>query len=107
CVRVERCIDPFSGSGTTALACQFLGIDPTFIEVNPYLADLAEAKVSAYDVSSVTRDFSKLVRKANAVSRMAKLVFRDAPPTLVEPGQNGRWIFDRGVAERLASYHVA
>ena len=33
---VTRCLDPFGGSGTTALACQFLGVAPTTIEVNPY-----------------------------------------------------------------------
>lgn len=106
-VRVERCIDPFSGSGTTALACQFLGIHPTFVEVNPYLADLAEAKVATYDVASITRDFSKLVREANKVVKAAKATFRNAPPTLVEPGHNGRWIFDKKIAERLASFRVA
>ena len=25
-IPVRRCLDPFGGSGTTALACQFLGI---------------------------------------------------------------------------------
>ena len=43
---VETCIDPFAGSGTTPLACQFLGVAPTAIEVNPYLADLIEAKLT-------------------------------------------------------------
>lgn len=81
-IAVKRCIDPFSGSGTTALACQFLGIHPTFIEVNPYLADLAEAKVSTYDVPTLTRDFSKLVRKANCISRAAKAVFNGLPPSV-------------------------
>src|SRR4051794_21177051 len=38
-------LDPFSGSGTTALTAQFLGITPTAIEVNPFLADLTEAKL--------------------------------------------------------------
>ena len=27
-VPVQRCIDPFGGSGTTGLACQFLGVHP-------------------------------------------------------------------------------
>lgn len=39
------CVDPFGGSGTTALTCQFLGVRPTTIEVNPFLADLIEAKL--------------------------------------------------------------
>jgi len=34
-VKVRRCLDPFSGSGTTALAAQFLGVEPIAIEVNP------------------------------------------------------------------------
>ena len=37
---IFSCIDPFGGSETTALACQFLGAAPTTIELNPYLADL-------------------------------------------------------------------
>src|SRR5690348_3690978 len=45
---VLNAIDPFGGSGTTALACQFLGVYPTTIEVNPFLADLIEAKLWTY-----------------------------------------------------------
>ncbi len=45
-IPVVRCVDPFGGSGTTALACQFLGVYPTIIEVNPFLADLIEAKLT-------------------------------------------------------------
>jgi hypothetical protein len=41
----RRCVDPFGGSGTTALTCSFLGIDSVSIEVNPFLADLIEAKL--------------------------------------------------------------
>src|SRR6266581_936219 len=40
---VRHVIDPFGGSGTTAIAAQFLAAKPTTIEVNPYLADLIEA----------------------------------------------------------------
>src|ERR1039458_7940558 len=47
---VQHIVDPFGGSGTTALAAQFLGIKPTTIEVNPFLADLIEAKLAHYDL---------------------------------------------------------
>src|SRR5262249_23318153 len=50
---VRRCVDPCSGSGTTALACQFLGVAPIAIEVNPYLADLTQAKLTEYDLGSL------------------------------------------------------
>src|SRR5262249_49942528 len=55
-VQVKRCLDPFGGSGTTALACQFLGIHPITIEVNPFLADLIEAKLIAYDADALAHD---------------------------------------------------
>ncbi|MGI8806372.1 MAG: hypothetical protein ACR2KK_00685 [Acidimicrobiales bacterium] len=39
-------LDPFGGSGTTALAAAELGYDSSFCEVNPYLAWVAEVKVN-------------------------------------------------------------
>src|SRR5438876_1141639 len=58
---VNDCLDPFGGSGTTALTCQFLGIKPTTIEVNPFLADLIEAKLATYHLSSLREDFEDVV----------------------------------------------
>ena len=40
--RPTVCLDPFGGSGTTALTCQFLGVRPATVEVNPFLADLID-----------------------------------------------------------------
>ncbi|MDF3932215.1 hypothetical protein [Pseudomonas citronellolis] len=100
---VTRCIDPFGGSGTTALTCQFLGVEPVTIEVNPYLADLIEAKLTDHDPVGLLRDFQRL-----------KMGLRDAPrfdlshlpPTFVEPGVNGRWIYSDAVAQRIEAYRV-
>jgi DNA modification methylase len=39
-------MDPFGGSGTTALAAATLGRDSVFAEVNPYLAWIADVKVN-------------------------------------------------------------
>lgn len=103
-IPVRRCVDPFGGSGTTALACQFLGIYPVTIEVNPYLADLIEAKLTTYDVDSLARDFALLVRSANRRRLSPHKFFHAAPATFVEPGVDGRWIFDAAVASRLAAY---
>lgn len=63
-IPVRHCCDPFGGSGRTALACQFLGVRPTTIEVNPFLADLIEAKLAKYP-RSLARDYGALVRAAN------------------------------------------
>jgi hypothetical protein len=48
--RVERCLDPFGGSGTTAVTCRMLGISSVSVEVNPFLADLIEAKLCPISV---------------------------------------------------------
>lgn len=97
---VASCIDPFGGSGTTALACQFLGVCPTTIEVNPFLADLIEAKLSSYDADQLVADFRSVMK-----SRFREYArpFPGAPDTFVEPGRSGRYIFSRQVASRIAS----
>ncbi|QQM31715.1 hypothetical protein JET14_05975 [Martelella lutilitoris] len=98
---VKSCIDPFGGSGTTALACQFLGVAPTTIEVNPYLADLIEAKLYSYDVSSLIDDFKQVAESQE--SFIGDRPFGSAPSTFVEPGQKGKYIFNHSIAEELAS----
>lgn len=100
---VTTCLDPFGGSGTTALASQFLGISPTTIEVNPYLADLIEAKLSEYKPDDLARDFRQILR---VTSRQAGDLrrFADLPLTFVESTATDRWIFDRAVARRVACH---
>src|SRR4051812_46195675 len=58
-------LDPFGGSGTTALASQFLGISSTSIEVNPFLADVIRAKVEKYDVEALSHALGRLSRNAH------------------------------------------
>jgi len=104
---VERVIDPFGGSGTTALAAQFLGVRPSIIEVNPFLADLIEAKVSHYDIDSVVRGFTTVVEKAHGKSRDPAEFLACAPPTFVEPGIGDHYLFSRDVAARFLAYRGA
>jgi DNA modification methylase len=106
-IAVRRCFDPFGGSGTTALACQFLGIHPWTVEVNPFLADLIEAKLTSYDADAVARDLGSVIRRAKLERKSRSKPFEGLPPTFVEPGINNRWIFDRSVARRLSSLLTA
>lgn len=99
--RISNCIDPCAGSGTTPLACQFLGVHPIAVEVNPFLADLIEAKLSAIDVGSVARRCGEVMRSRQPVDP-AKY-YATAPATFVEPGLRGRYLFSREVAERMAN----
>jgi DNA modification methylase len=98
---VRTCIDPFAGSGTTPLACQFLGISPIAIEVNPYLADLVEAKLTPIDGQLVGTRLAEVLATARSVDPVS--YYSGAPPTFVQPGVKGRYLFSTEVAGRLCS----
>jgi hypothetical protein len=102
--RATSCLDPFGGSGTTALACQFLGISPITIEVNPLLADVIEAKLHSYDPSAVMRDIRSIRTAAANTSSGVRGLAEGCPQTLCEPGRNGRWIFSKDLFRHIASY---
>lgn len=101
------CVDPFGGSGTTALTCQFLGVQPATIEVNPFLADLIEAKLHRYDLSSLIRDYATVLKESRSGSINPDKLLRGAPQTFVQPGLDGRWIFNRKIAKRLLAFRQA
>lgn len=100
-IKVSRVLDPFGGSGTTALAAQFLGVVPVIGEVNPFLADLIEAKLTRYDITALHQDVEQFVYQVGAISHLAA-DFDLMPPgvsflpaTFVEPGVKGRWLFSK------------
>ena len=101
-IPVRRALDPFGGSGTTALACQFLGVPPTTVEVNPFLADLIEAKLCTYNPDALAKDLGSIARLASSVEELSPRLAH-LPPTFVEPGVNMRWIFDRAIAVRIGA----
>lgn len=103
----KTCIDPFGGSGTTALTAQFLGIRPTTVEVNPFLADLIEAKLQSYDPKSLLSSYSQVLDSVAATTAEPWSMLASAPRTMVAPGVNGRWIYSEAVAERILAYRVA
>ncbi|WP_445337796.1 DNA methyltransferase [Clavibacter sp. CFBP 8614] len=98
---VDRILDPFGGSGTTSLAAQFLGVHPVTCEVNPFLADLIEAKLTNYEISSLRSDIDVILRRIEVLRHEvagwepAAHTRRWLPPTFVEPGHNERWLFSK------------
>lgn len=102
------CLDCFGGSGTTGLTCQFLGIESTSIEVNPFLADLIEAKLATYDHAALVRDFAEIVARINGQSvSLRSLRHASWPATMVEPGVAGRWIFPRETFRQILTIREA
>lgn len=98
-----RVYDPFGGSGTTALACQMLGVPATTVEVNPFLHDVIQAKTARYDVDRTAAALAQIRRRALRRPARANDVFANVPATFLPPGLNGRWIFDEEVADAMAS----
>jgi DNA modification methylase len=101
--RPKRVLDPFGGVGTTAITAQLLALDATTVEVNPFLADIIRAKVSALDAETLRRsaaDFqARLASSRPTPSRLANL-----PPTFVQSADKKRWIFSTALARRLTQY---
>jgi len=104
---VRHIADPFGGSGTTALAAQFLGIRPTIIEVNPFLVDLIEAKIAPLDFDGAAEAFGRVIEHVARGCEPERPVFPGAPATFVEPGHQGRYLFARAVARRILAYRCA
>ncbi len=103
----RTCLDPFGGSGTSALTAQFLGIRPTTIEINPFLADLIEAKLNRYEIGQLHADYLEVMRISNDLNPSVSKILKDAPSTLVAPGKNGRWIYPEDVAKRILALREA
>lgn len=100
--KVETCIDPFSGCGTTALTAQFLGIPSTSYEVNPFLADLGRAKTENYDFRELRSSFYSVIQSARDHENSCDSNSGPwLPETFVEPGKNGKWLFNADVARQV------
>lgn len=99
----EHVIDPFGGSGTTAITCQLLGIGATTIEINPFLADVIRAKTSRIDAETLIKA-AQSFRHGLARTKPDLEVLASLPPTFIESDDKERWIFSRNFAERLSQY---
>lgn len=104
---IQRCLDPFGGCGTTGLTCQFAGVHPVLIEVNPFIADLAQAKLSRYDVDALSKDFLAVRTSVKDGIAVDLSILDEGPATLCEPGDGKRWVFPLGVIQRLLQYRAA
>lgn len=105
--RPRRVLDCCAGSGTTGVVAQFLGIDATLVEVNPFLADLIKAKLSSYEDVDFPLELAQVLDRTRGSEVTAEVVRERLPPTFVEPGVGNRWIFDRPIAEEIEKLRLA
>jgi hypothetical protein len=90
--KVDRCLDPFGGSGTTAVTCRMLGISSDVVEVNPFLADLIEAKLTPLSAANFCAAYDNLLSGLE-IRPSDGLPIAGMPSTITEPGYKGRFVF--------------
>jgi DNA methylase len=92
----NRCLDPFAGSGTTAVTCRMLGVDSVSVEVNPFLADLVTAKTAPVAPADFSGNYNKLIGNL-AIAAADKILPSGMPRTFAPPGVEGRYVFSTDV----------
>ena len=82
---------------------------PILAEVNPYLADLIESKLTDYPSAAMLTSDLKTVIKLAAHTTDDNLLdrFTGLPPTFIEPGYKDRWVFHEHVAKSIAALLIA
>ncbi|HFD6790302.1 TPA: DNA methyltransferase [Enterobacter hormaechei] len=90
--KVGTCLDPFLGSGTTSVTCKMLGINSIGTEVNPFLADLVEAKLTTVDTDAFYDSYSHLIKKLTIMECDYQLT-PGMPLSFNEPGIKERYVF--------------
>lgn len=105
--RPKTVMDPFGGSGTTAVTCQFLGITPSVIEVNPFLADLIESKLCSINLEYFLLAKDHVERHAKKIRSHTLELASALPPSFVEPGTNERYIYAKKTAQEILALRQA
>lgn len=74
-----KVLDPFCGSGTTALCAARGGLESATTDINPFLIWLAKVKTRSYSLSEIneTRDASKII-----ISKMGRYFEPATPPPI-------------------------
>ena len=62
-------LDPFCGTGTTALVCAEKGIHADTVDINPFLVWLAEVKTRSYDANIVRQFLASADRAISIVQK--------------------------------------
>lgn len=112
----RRCADPFGGSGTTALTCSFLGVDAVTIEVNPFLADLIEAKLSPPKAFKFSAEYAAVLARARKQPVDIEPLAARLPSSFREPCDSSaehetsratRFVFWRAAIDRILTLRLA
>lgn len=96
--RVDLCLEPFSGSGTTALELSTKEINCISFEVNPFMFTLSKAKlkVSLYKHRTIKSHILKMKKYIVSLDD-DKINLHSGFSTLIEGKEKKKWNIDREV----------
>lgn len=96
--KVESCLEPFSGSGTTALELSIKGISCISFEVNPFMFTLSKAKlkVSRYKKRTIRSHILKMKKHIVSLNDN-EIDLYSGFSTLIEGKEKKKWNIDREV----------
>jgi DNA modification methylase len=98
-----HCVEPFAGSGTTAVELQKYNIKCTSFEVNPFMYNLAKSKMRTdYTTNSFKKNLQLLQNSLlNTVSKIEEVYPPPVYTSIMEREELDKWIFDLEVMRGL------
>lgn len=93
--RIDLCLEPFSGSGTTALELQNMGIRCISFEINPFMYLLAKVKLdTSYDANVAKNLFATIKRRR---CQYKNIILSQDFSTLYQNENLSKWNYDNTV----------
>lgn len=101
----QTCLEPFSGSGTTALELQNRNIRCYSFEVNPFMYLLASVKLEdSYDFELAQKEFEVIKKRRFEIDcQLPNSIY----PTLYENGNRKKWNYHHNVSIAIQKLKLA
>lgn len=93
--KIDLCLEPFSGSGTTALELQNIGIRCISFEINPFMYLLAKVKLDASYDADISRNYYTSIKRRR--SHYKNVVLSHEFTTLYQSEDLSKWNYDNNV----------
>ena len=103
--KINCCLEPFSGSGTTALELQNLGIKCYSFEINPLMYLIGKVKLETqYTYERANYWFENI---KNTRSRLTDVNLNSVFPTLYQSNKREKWNYDIDVGRAVKKIDIA